>query len=244
MSESKACTKCGTAKLLSEFRLQKRKTGYFPTSWCRVCSNTLAREMMREHSKRPAVKAAKAAYSYVYDRTPERMEASRIRGREYQSRPEIKARTKAYLAEYMQRPGVAEMRREYARGWVDANREAARAHWRKYYQTDRGKLLHRLQESKRRALEANAENDFTWEQWGYLLEAWNGQCAYCGSEENITIDHVVPISAKGGHTMGNVVPACLSCNSAKNRFRLPAKQEAHMLELATRFAEEWASLSP
>ena len=30
-----------------------------------------------------------------------------------------------------------------------------------------------------------------------IKEEWGHQCAYCGSEENLTIDHVIPQS-KGG----------------------------------------------
>lgn len=40
-------------------------------------------------------------------------------------------------------------------------------------------------------------------------------CFYCGSTEKITIDHVVPIFRGGQHKIGNLVPACKSCNSSK-----------------------------
>jgi 5-methylcytosine-specific restriction endonuclease McrA len=48
----------------------------------------------------------------------------------------------------------------------------------------------------------------------YLTEQFNGLCAYC-DEPATTWDHVVPI-VKGGQTIpGNVVPACVRCNSSK-----------------------------
>lgn len=40
-------------------------------------------------------------------------------------------------------------------------------------------------------------------------------CFYCGSNQNIQIDHVVPISKGGKHSIGNIVPACRSCNASK-----------------------------
>jgi len=41
------------------------------------------------------------------------------------------------------------------------------------------------------------------------------QCQYCGTNKNLTVDHVVPKS-KGGKTVwGNLVTACKSCNAKK-----------------------------
>lgn len=41
------------------------------------------------------------------------------------------------------------------------------------------------------------------------------QCAYCGSTEDLTIDHVRPKSKGGETTASNCVTACLKCNQAK-----------------------------
>jgi 5-methylcytosine-specific restriction endonuclease McrA len=43
-----------------------------------------------------------------------------------------------------------------------------------------------------------------------------GECFYCGSNENITMDHIIPISRGGTHGIGNLVPCCLHCNMKKN----------------------------
>lgn len=40
-------------------------------------------------------------------------------------------------------------------------------------------------------------------------------CAYCGSTENITIDHIVPLARGGTHEASNLAPACFPCNSSK-----------------------------
>ncbi|MBL10073.1 MAG: HNH endonuclease [Acidiferrobacteraceae bacterium] len=45
-----------------------------------------------------------------------------------------------------------------------------------------------------------------------------GLCHYCGdrfSRDQLTMDHVVPISRGGKSTKGNVVPACKDCNNQK-----------------------------
>ena len=49
-----------------------------------------------------------------------------------------------------------------------------------------------------------------------IKESWNHQCAYCGSEENLTIDHVVPQSKGGSDFTKNVVCCCHSCNQDKS----------------------------
>ena len=48
-----------------------------------------------------------------------------------------------------------------------------------------------------------------------IREKWEHQCAYCGSEDNLTIDHVVPQSKGGMDFTKNVVCCCHSCNQSK-----------------------------
>ena len=48
-----------------------------------------------------------------------------------------------------------------------------------------------------------------------IKDHWGNQCIYCGSTENLTLDHVHP-KAKGGHDItSNMVCACKSCNQSK-----------------------------
>ncbi len=49
-----------------------------------------------------------------------------------------------------------------------------------------------------------------------IKEHWNHQCAYCGAEENLTIDHIVPQSKGGMDFTKNVVCCCHSCNQDKS----------------------------
>jgi 5-methylcytosine-specific restriction endonuclease McrA len=58
-------------------------------------------------------------------------------------------------------------------------------------------------------------HDLTDAQWLSLQEAWGG-CAYCGAlDPALQKDCVLPISRGGRYTLGNVVPACRSCNASK-----------------------------
>jgi hypothetical protein len=49
----------------------------------------------------------------------------------------------------------------------------------------------------------------------HIKESWENKCAYCGSEENLTIDHIIPQSKGGLDTTKNVVCCCHSCNQDK-----------------------------
>jgi uncharacterized protein YihD (DUF1040 family) len=41
------------------------------------------------------------------------------------------------------------------------------------------------------------------------------KCVYCGSRENLTLDHVIPQSKDGSHDPENLATCCSSCNSSK-----------------------------
>ena len=48
-----------------------------------------------------------------------------------------------------------------------------------------------------------------------IKDVWNRKCAYCDSEENLTLDHIIPQSRGGKDNKTNVVCACKSCNLLK-----------------------------
>jgi hypothetical protein len=48
-----------------------------------------------------------------------------------------------------------------------------------------------------------------------IKEKWNYECAYCGSEENLTLDHITPRSKGGSEKVTNILCACHSCNHSK-----------------------------
>lgn len=48
-----------------------------------------------------------------------------------------------------------------------------------------------------------------------IKDNWSHQCAYCGSEDDLTLDHVKPRSLGGPDTSNNVVCACSECNHDK-----------------------------
>jgi 5-methylcytosine-specific restriction endonuclease McrA len=53
------------------------------------------------------------------------------------------------------------------------------------------------------------------------------KCGYCGSNKNLTIDHVIPVSRGGKTNFDNCMTACKPCNNKKDR-RLPSEAKMHL----------------
>ncbi len=57
-----------------------------------------------------------------------------------------------------------------------------------------------------------------------------GVCHWCGgtfSADELTMDHIVPVTRGGKSTRGNVVPACKECNNRK-KYLLPMEWEEYI----------------
>ncbi|XP_030516970.1 uncharacterized protein LOC115730482 isoform X2 [Rhodamnia argentea] len=80
------------------------------------------------------------------------------------------------------------------------------------------KVPHLLQVVKRRRVKNNLSRK-------NLLYRDSYTCQYCSSGENLTIDHVLPISRGGEWTWENLVTACAKCNSKKGHKTI---EEANM----------------
>lgn len=63
------------------------------------------------------------------------------------------------------------------------------------------------------------QESFTKTDWLEVIRAFGFRCAYCGERRTLVMDHAVPISKAnlGEHRLGNLVPACHPCNSAKGQ---------------------------
>lgn len=181
----KTCSKCGASKPRSAFRSRKGSRDGLH-GWCDPCYRTYYSARMREWRRK----------------NPERDAANARRFRENNA--------EAALGRYTRyREQNREKMREYARKRRKENPDLVResyARWRRAHlaqERDRGyrrRLMHQQASDEVRALVAQ------------LLEE---PCAYCGSTEQITIDHIVPLSRGGRHEVENLAPACLPCNCSK-----------------------------
>jgi 5-methylcytosine-specific restriction endonuclease McrA len=75
---------------------------------------------------------------------------------------------------------------------------------------ERAALTSRLKKQRRRAAGV-----LTAAEWRQIQAKYGHRCLACGSDEPLTIDHVVPVSRGGANTAANVQPLCGPCNSSK-----------------------------
>jgi 5-methylcytosine-specific restriction endonuclease McrA len=85
---------------------------------------------------------------------------------------------------------------------------------RKWQKTNVDKL--REAHRRRRARKKGAGGVVSESAWMQLCNHYGNVCLRCGSSENITQDHIVPLSKGGSHTIDNLQPLCKSCNCSKH----------------------------
>ena len=49
-----------------------------------------------------------------------------------------------------------------------------------------------------------------------LNRLYSSPCVQCGAMDRQTVDHIVPLSRGGRHSIGNLQTLCVPCNSSKN----------------------------
>jgi hypothetical protein len=101
-----------------------------------------------------------------------------------------------------------ERSREVLNAWRAANLERYLHHSRQ------------AQHRRRAQKESSPRNGISLKAWLRLVNRFQGRCAYCGQPprpgERLEQDHVVPLSRRGAHSEGNILPACDACNVRKN----------------------------
>lgn len=102
---------------------------------------------------------------------------------------------------------------EAKKKWYWEHRDDHLAELRKRYALNPNmQFYNRQKRHKRKALERQQIATLTWEQWQECLLFFDNGCVYCGTHENITQEHIVPLSKGGSYSKHNIVPACSCCN--------------------------------
>jgi len=122
-----------------------------------------------------------------------------------------KAANATYLAEFRARPGNKQKAVTASRKWANDNADKYRLRRRTYQRA--------YNQLKRIRLLAVEKCEVTVKDWERLCRRFDECCFYCGQRQPLTMDHVIPIARGGRHSIGNLIPACRSCN-ARKRTRL------------------------
>ena len=99
----------------------------------------------------------------------------------------------------------------YAQEWRDANKEHISKYNRNYRKSDAGRVANINAGAKRRM----APGTVTKRQWKRVMQAHNYRCAYCGTKDDIEMDHIIPLARGGTNTADNIQPLCGPCNRSK-----------------------------
>lgn len=133
---------------------------------------------------------------------------------------------KRYKREYFQRNRQAFIER--GRKWRKLNPERAKEMARRTQRRPETKLRNRLRESERRALvRTRSDGSVTKKAIAILMEKQDGICAICKRDIRgaYQIDHMIPITRGGPHTILNIQLLCKSCNTRKYNKIVPAKRK-------------------
>lgn len=201
--------------------LRKRKGGV-----CILCTRIDDRERQNRLRQDPDFRAAAAA-AIRQKRQKEGRPSRSKHGLPYTPRPDQET--------VLMRKAIRQAGRLPSVAWLV--RDQQYEHWRTHpddyqaYLRDRAKhqsrwkfmtdpsyrLYHRAKSKARKVAQRGGQPvhlsaAHLWRHWARFDHC----CAYCGCQGDLEVEHVVPISKGGSHHLGNIVPACHSCNSNKH----------------------------
>ncbi len=221
----KRCSLCHAEKPIDEFYTSVAKKGYYD-SRCKKCALTeqkliydnnpekyraYSREYARKHPDEHRARyqrweAANQERRRQYFR--ERSESRREQGRAYARIRHSKETAEDRHEQYLQRRDYYRIYREKFGDRLNANK----ARWRQTFPEK-----HAENQNRRRARKRNAPRIEKIDRIA-LIERDNWTCYLCGcicTSEDVTLDHVVPLSKGGSHTSDNLRVACFTCNLRK-----------------------------
>lgn len=200
----------------------------------------------KAYRNKPEQKTKRAKKNKIWrEKNTERVKQSKKMYRE-ENLEHCKEKSKKYRAEnreklnkyssekyYENREDVlAEMRERYENDPQFKAEIKVRRHRYRKQNADKIAASNKLRQDR---MKSNKTVDpITAERWLEILDYFDYRCAYCQPKRvrlvnNLTMDHVEPVSLGGTNDWFNIVPACRSCNSKKsNRYLLPFLFPLHL----------------
>lgn len=103
--------------------------------------------------------------------------------------------------------------KELGKSWYRSTKESYKEHRAEYRRNNREKRA--SYERNRRANKRKSLGTIHHDLWMKALEFYGNVCLCCGTTDNLTLDHVIPLKWGGKNVIENAQPLCLSCNSSK-----------------------------
>ena len=191
MDNSKLCRSCNQSLPLSLFgKDAKFKDGL--RSVCKDCNNAKATTYYLANKDTIAIKASLRFQKQMSENPEDYRKASAARQARFRANNPERSKV-SYSRWLTNNPGA---NYQATKKWRAKNPDAVLA-----------------ANERRRALKANAP---TFIVTAKDVQKLLGQpCAYCGKPAQ-HLDHVIPLSRGGSHSIGNLIQACASCNTSKN----------------------------
>jgi len=242
-TETKICTKCKQEKELNQFSFRNDTQNY--RRQCKQCVSYTSKKyyienidkikQYQDENKTKIKERKKAKYlsnceeikqkrkQYCKD-NPDKIKEQK---RKYylKNQDKIKAKTREYYFNNIEdikikskeyRKNNFEKLKKAKQKYVKENPEKVKERHRRYMQTEKGKLIAKNMKHSRR--DKYKKGDVTTEQIKELYKNTKN-CYWCNcklEKNNTHLDHYIPLSKDGKHTISNLVLACGSCNRKKS----------------------------
>lgn len=187
----------------------------------RTCSFCKIEKPLTDYYKSSRTKDGVQTYCIDCSKKRRSGAAERKRDREYHQ--QNKEHRNAYYRRYRKENSdkIRESRREYLKAYRKANSERINAYLKVYYAQTDIKIARKIKKALRREAEkSRADGTLTVANLRALAEFQGHQCKTCPAtlfqEPGDThLDHIVPISAGGKHSVFNTQWLCSTCNLQK-----------------------------
>lgn len=240
--DGKVCTKCKEWKPITRFN--KLANSDKLRSWCVECN----RKYKLEHRNKNRTKYNETARQYysdhketirqrqkaAYDADPQSYRDRAIQFRKENHEKVIEWSRRTY---YRFQEDRRSRNRKYHADHRDEILRKRKLHW--HANADQYKAIHhrwakenqdkiRAARWRYKARKKDAAGSFTSSEWTALCHWFGDTCLACGSPNNLTIDHVVPLVCGGSNWITNLQPLCVSCNCSKQDKTIDYRDPDHL----------------
>ena len=217
---TKECYRCGRTLLLAQFNKNNQRPDGL-TGNCKECLSEVREGWDRKYNQSEKARATARRYYY----SEKGQEVKKAYRQKYEPTEEQKER---YRAAERERKHTAKRQEQFKRYRQSEKGRAMKAEKdARYAKTEKGRFSKRKTEIKRRNSLKASDCTLTKEEWETIKAEHNHRCAYCGKKsKRLEMDHIIPVSRGGPHTMENIAPSCRKCNASKGNKLLSEINEA------------------